>query len=338
MRIRETIKRVLKEEIDLPLFLKRRMNITKDKIVNHLRQFAMGAWDPYKRMEEIVGRACNDTAYEILDSTHMAVDDETYYEIEARLTKYLRDKYEEEIKEFIQQQFSESGNEKDNVYTFWKHAERNGGNGFKDSFSIWNGLLKKYGGWFPNLDWNYLKDTLDLMPDNKPLLIAEPGDEYNTMGYYFSLIKFKRNDTSINQMESREKIRKVLKEGVKERIIELIDSHGLESAISFVGGWEELKNIVGEEYITTKHMIDYIKEVARKNDGISVYDFDEDPIFYEETKSEYREIRYFGFVRVTVQRWYKETFDDLGDLHIFYEKLSDDVIKRIFEFLIDKNI
>jgi hypothetical protein len=45
-------------------------------------------------------------------------------------------------------------------------------------------------------------------------------------------------------MNLRENIRKVLSEGVKEIIIELIDSHGLESAISFVGGWEELKDIV----------------------------------------------------------------------------------------------
>jgi hypothetical protein len=136
----------------------------------------------------------------------------------------------------------------------------------------------------------------------------------------------------------KESIKKVLKEGVKERIIELIDSLGLESAISFVGGWEELKDIVGEEYITTKHMIGFIKEVTRKAGGLSVFDFDKDPIFYEETKSEYREITYFGPTRVTVQRWYKETFDHLGDLYIFYEKLGDDVIKRIFEFLIDKTI
>jgi hypothetical protein len=139
-------------------------------------------------------------------------------------------------------------------------------------------------------------------------------------------------------MNLRENIRKVLSEGVRERIIELIDSHGLESAISFVGGWEELKDIVGEDDITTKHMVGFIKEVTRKAGGLSVFDFDEDPIFYEQTQSEYREITYFGPTRVTVQRWYKETFDDLGDFHIFYEKLSDDVIKRIFEFLIDKKI
>jgi len=137
-------------------------------------------------------------------------------------------------------------------------------------------------------------------------------------------------------MNLQENIRKVLKEGVKEKMIKLIDEHGLISAINFVGGWKTLKEMLGDYYINTKLMIDFIKNLIREYGGLSVFDFDEDPIFYNKTPTEYREIHYFGVDRVTVQVWNKETFDDEGEFHVAYEALDDATIMEIFELLIEE--
>ena len=46
-------------------------------------------------------------------------------------------------------------------------------------------------------------------------------------------------------MNIKQTIKRVLKEGVKEKMIKFIDSYGLLSAINFVGGWDELKEMLG---------------------------------------------------------------------------------------------
>jgi hypothetical protein len=185
-------KSIIKEEIEMPLSIRRRIKMGKDDIINYLRKFAIMVFEPDVNIERIVKKSCWNTAYEILDSTHTHIDDNTFYKLEEELTDYLKNKYGEQIKEFIRNYFNEGGDNTDKIYQFWKHAERNGGNGFNDSFTSWNGLLKKYGTWFPSLDWVDIKEKLDSMEDNKPLLIVEPGDKFNSMNYYFSLIKIAR--------------------------------------------------------------------------------------------------------------------------------------------------
>jgi hypothetical protein len=137
-------------------------------------------------------------------------------------------------------------------------------------------------------------------------------------------------------MNLQENIRKVLKEGVKEKMIKLIDEHGLISAINFVGGWDTLKRMLGDYQINTKLMIDFIKDLTREYGGLSVFDFDESPIFYGRTKTEYREISYFGISHVTVQVWNNETFSDEGEMHVPYTNLNDTIIMEIFELLLEQ--
>lgn len=137
-------------------------------------------------------------------------------------------------------------------------------------------------------------------------------------------------------MSIKQTIRKVLKEGVKEKMIKLIDEHGLISATNFVGGWNTLKKMLGDYQINTKLMIDFIKDLTREYGGLSVFDFDESPIFYNKTKTEYREIPYFGTSHVTVQVWNNETFNDEGDFHVPYENLDDATIMEIFELLLEQ--
>jgi len=193
MSLKDTIRKILREEVELPISVRRRIKISEEDILNYLRKFSIRVFEPDKKIEKRIESSCRNTAYEILDSTHTLIDNDTFSKLEDELTNYLKDKYGEQLKDFIHNFFNESGDSTENVYVFWKHADRNGGNGFSESFDTWNELLKKYADWFPSLDWADIKDTLDSMVDRKPLLIVEPGDKFNTMGYYFSLLKINRD-------------------------------------------------------------------------------------------------------------------------------------------------
>jgi hypothetical protein len=198
MNLRETILKVLKEEVELPTSIRRRIKMGEDDIVNFLRKFAIRTFEPNKKIEVIVGKSCKNTAYEILDSTHTHIDSETFDELLDELYRYLKNKYGEQLKEFIQNFYNQSGNEQGTSYFFRKHSEKDGnsgrGQGFSQSFDTWNGLLEEFSSFFPSLDWKDIKETLDSMPDRKQLLIVEPGDKFNTTNYYFSLVKIKKDD------------------------------------------------------------------------------------------------------------------------------------------------
>ena len=214
MNIRHTIRRILKEEeVELPISVRRRIKMSEEDIINYLRKFSIITFEPNKKIEAIVGKACSNTAYEILDSTHTSIDDETFETLQTQIYEYLKNKYGEQIKDFIHNFYNESGNDYGTVYIFRKHEEKNGNNGgrgFSQSFSTWNKLLNDYGDWFPSLDWADIKDTLDSMPDRKQLLIVEPGDKFNSMGYYFSLVKIKR-DGNLNEEVDKRLIQKVVR-------------------------------------------------------------------------------------------------------------------------------
>lgn len=182
---------ILKEESEIPPFVRRRIKMGEEDIVNYLKKFAIKAFKVGRVIGVVVSYACKNTAYEILDSTHTHIDNNDYHDVETQIANYLKEKYGKDIEEYISKYYNEGGNEEGTTYIFWKHADRNGGNGFSDSFKTWNDLLKNYGWWFPSLDWPDIKEKLDSMQDNKPLLIVEPDDKFNSMRYYFSLIKKK---------------------------------------------------------------------------------------------------------------------------------------------------
>ena len=138
-------------------------------------------------------------------------------------------------------------------------------------------------------------------------------------------------------MNLRNTISRILNESVKDKMIEFIDSYGLLSAINFVGGWDELKEILGDYHVPVKDMIHFIKELAREYGGLSIFDFDEDPICYNQTETEYREISFFGTNTVVIQVWQKETFEDYGTFTVPYKDLDDETIVKIFELLIEEH-
>ena len=127
-------------------------------------------------------------------------------------------------------------------------------------------------------------------------------------------------------------VRRVIKEEVKNKIESQIDKLGLLqfmkiSKMSFA----KIFSVAGMDFLTNKIMIQFIKEVVDKNGSFSVYDINEDPIHYNKSGDEYREISYFGrkFVAVDV---YNEN-NNLGNFHVRYESLDDDKLMEVFDFI-----
>jgi hypothetical protein len=129
-------------------------------------------------------------------------------------------------------------------------------------------------------------------------------------------------------------VRRVIKEEVKNKIESQINKLGLFqfmkiSKMSFA----KIFSVVGMDFLTNKIMIQFIKEVVDENGSFSVYDINEDPIQYNKSGDEYREISYFGrkFVAVDV---YNEN-NNLGNFHVMYENLSDDKLMEVFDFIME---
>ena len=76
-----------------------------------------------------------------------------------------------DILNFIKDTLSDDDNE---TYTFYKHSEKDGGKGFTQSRVGWNKFLDMFGGWFPDLDWNKVKEKLNSLPNGQKLLIKKP--------------------------------------------------------------------------------------------------------------------------------------------------------------------
>lgn len=119
---------------------------------------------------------------------------------------------------------------------------------------------------------------------------------------------------------------------------ELIHNQGLAKAIDAIGSYEDLINIVGEELITREVKEKFIKDVVKEHGGISVFDLNEDPIFYEKTEKEYQEIAWFGLTKVTIQVWELDDMEDTREIYAPYENLSDRQIDEIFIMLVEHYI
>lgn len=193
MNLRQTIKQVLTEEISLPIYVRRRINLDEENVINLLKTSVL---DMSTRVlggtDAVLKKAFKNTSYDLLNRAFLDLDNDSIYKLIDILSEYLEEKYGEQMKGYIKDFYKETGDEVGSIYVFHKHAERYGGSGFSEGFETWNKLLKKYASWFPDLNWDELKEKLDAKENGKPLLIKNPFDKNNTMGYYFSLIKTKR--------------------------------------------------------------------------------------------------------------------------------------------------
>lgn len=191
MNLQENIKRILREETQIPLHVRRRLKFT-DEIVDELKKNSLRYMDSRSVLQAIM-KGSFFTASEMIP--YDGEDDyswEEHEKISEAISDYLISEYAEDIKDYLNKSIPEGSFNDDGFnYVFWKHSERYGGNGFSESYSTWGKLMVHKGWWFP-LDWGDVKSELDRLGQTD-LLILNPGDKYNTSGYYFSIRKRKKD-------------------------------------------------------------------------------------------------------------------------------------------------
>ena len=191
MNLKKQIRKILKEEYILPPNIRRRLTkYSEDDVIHYLKKFIMKYYLMYPKTEDLVKKVCDDTSYEILESALLDSQDDEANEILKHYSKTLFNNYKDFILNFINYTFK---NDDNNMYIFYKHSEVHGGNGFSKSIEGWNKFLTEYGSWFPDLDWNKIKEKLTHLPIRRELMIKKPGEKNNNMGYYFSISSRKIN-------------------------------------------------------------------------------------------------------------------------------------------------
>jgi hypothetical protein len=130
----------------------------------------------------------------------------------------------------------------------------------------------------------------------------------------------------------RDIIVKILNEQKKERFLEDIEKLGLFQFMKMTGlSYTKIWAITSGEF-TNKVMIDFIKDIVREYGSFSVYDIDENPIFYFRFGDAYKEITYFSYQRVSVDVFSGN--NNLGNFHVHYENLGDDMLTNVFELIV----
>ena len=191
MNLKKQIRKILKEEYILPPNIRRRLTkYSEDDVIHYLKKFTMNYYLMIPNTEDLVKKVCDDTSYEILESALLDSQDDESNEILKHYSKTLFNNYKDFILNFINYTFK---NDDNNMYIFYKHSEVHGGNGFSESIEGWNKFLTKYGSWFPDLDWNKIKEKLKNPSIRRELMIKKPGEKNNNMGYYFSISSIKIN-------------------------------------------------------------------------------------------------------------------------------------------------
>ena len=171
--------------MNLPPTIKRRINYSEDRVINYLKKFTMDFFLDFKNIDELIKTVCDNTSYEIIESALLHLSDEEGNKLINQVSKDIANNYKDFILNFIKDTLSDDDNE---TYTFYKHSEKDGGKGFTQSRVGWNKFLDMFGGWFPDLDWNKVKEKLNSLPNGQKLLIKKPL-EGHVYEYYFSVSK-----------------------------------------------------------------------------------------------------------------------------------------------------
>jgi hypothetical protein len=140
-----------------------------------------------KDIDELIKFVCGETSYEIVEPAITHLSDEDANKIVQQVSENIENKYKDFILGFIKDTFSDDND----IYTFYKHSERNGGGkGFNESIFGWDKFLERFGSWFPDLNWSGIKEKLNSLPRGKKLLLKKPLEGHD-FEYYFSVSKLK---------------------------------------------------------------------------------------------------------------------------------------------------
>jgi len=177
METRQIIKQILAEETKLSPYIRRRFFIESNELISQFKKEALRNVKSDKTYLEIIVKSSMDTAYEFLNSIDEWRDlpQKEAVIVLKDLSKLIYEKYGDIVNEFLNNFFDKKNDKNDGYrYIFHKHENSNGtGNGFADSFDT----------------WNELKSKLDEKDGQASILIKQPGELNNNMGYYFSVRK-----------------------------------------------------------------------------------------------------------------------------------------------------
>lgn len=201
MTIKETIKRILREQTDdfnsainkldknVKNSILRRLELSTmaDALKkNSLRMFKKGGSIDSGVVNGAYFTAKNQIPFH--DDEGRDFDDDVYDYLIETFKNYLLNNYGEQGKEYLEKVLSDNIFVNDgNRYVFIKHSELGGGNGFSEGFDSWGDLVLRFGWLFP-LDWWKIKAELD-KKEKADILILRPGEKHNNYQYYFSIKK-----------------------------------------------------------------------------------------------------------------------------------------------------
>jgi len=205
MGLQQTIRRILREESEIPASVKRRLRL--DKVLNLMKKNSLRYFKGNTK-NSIFDASALETAKDILpwhDEQGSDYDNDDYQKWLGIVTEYIIKNYGKETMEYFDKVLPQGSYDNDgNKYIFTKHSEINGGNGFSESYYTWGDLILGRGWLFP-INWWEVKEKLDNI-DKGRVVFLKPGDEHNDMGYYFSIHKnkigIKESITSVLSEES----------------------------------------------------------------------------------------------------------------------------------------
>jgi len=136
----------------------------------------------------------------------------------------------------------------------------------------------------------------------------------------------------------RKIIKKVLNENdntLKGKFISIVDKRGLFFVMKhFKMSYTKLWSIIGDDVITNKVMIGFIKDIIKEYGSFAPSEVDEDAILYNRSEDEVRYIDFFGSSYVTVSvygGWDGNSF--VGEFSVPYYNLDDSSLIAVFDMI-----
>ena len=199
--MKDLIRRIIREE--LTPSIRRRLKFGDiEKILN---QYKINNFKKNQPIEDSITTTIRQVLYEVMPH-EFEDDDIEYYKVWDEIKEYIKDNYTEELTQYFEKRQRDAEEEERNstgeAYIFVKHDKPYGNRdwrGFAEGFKSFDEMITKYGHWV-DVDWDEVKNKLDSINEypedtfsgtinSRPLRILSIGDEGNTWGYNFSIIK-----------------------------------------------------------------------------------------------------------------------------------------------------
>jgi hypothetical protein len=201
MNLRESIKRILREELTPSVRRRIKFNDIERIIDNRKIEKFLKNQD----IEKSVHNTIHSVMYDVMPTEFEDYGDE-YYKVWDEIKMYLRNNYTEQLTQYFKKRQRDVDEDKNPLgikYVFIKHDKpyntSSGWRGFADGFDSFDDMITKYGN-YVDVDWDDIKKKLDNINDypvptftntmnSRPLKISSIGDKGNGWGYNFSIIK-----------------------------------------------------------------------------------------------------------------------------------------------------